>query len=110
MAGAKPLVWINAFPGTGKYTAARELAKMFAEGEMLLIHNHSLIDPVEVSFSRDHPDYQKERRRARQAAFDEFVLDPATLSRTVVFTGESGEGETCRSVCGFSIPGVNMWG
>ncbi len=88
MTQARPLVWINAFPGTGKHTTAKELVKLFGSGDdVQLVHNHSLIDPVEAQFSRSHPDYQKERRRVRQTAFTDLVVDPSTLSRTVIFTG-----------------------
>src|SRR3569833_858144 len=94
MAETKPIVWINAFPGTGKLTVARELVTLFGGGGggdddayVMLIDNHSLIDPVEAKFSRLHPDYQQERRRKRQAVFAEFVLDPTTKRRTIIFTG-----------------------
>ncbi len=88
MAQVRPLVWINAFPGTGKHTVAKELVTLFGPSDKVrLVHNHSLIDPVEARFSRSHPDYQKERRRVRQTAFAELVVDPSTLSTTVIFTG-----------------------
>jgi hypothetical protein len=88
---AWPLVWINGFPGTGKHTIAKLFATLLDEGDPLLIDNHSLIDPVEAKFSRDHPNYQQERRRGREAAFKSFVEDPAFRTRIVIFTGERNQ-------------------
>jgi len=88
---AWPLVWINGFPGTGKYTIAKLFATLLDEGDPLLIDNHSLIDPVEAKFSRDHPNYQQERRREREAVFKSFVEDPAFRTRIVIFTGERNQ-------------------
>lgn len=83
-----PLIWINAFPGTGKLTIAKLLATLLDEGDPLLIDNHSLIDPVEKKFSRDHPNYQQERRRRREAVFKNLIDDPAFRTRIVIFTGK----------------------
>jgi Mg-chelatase subunit ChlI len=88
---ARPLVWINGFPGTGKHTIAKLFATLLDEGDPLLIDNHSLIDPVEAKFSRDHPNYQQERRRGREAVFKSFVEDPAFRTRIVIFTGERNQ-------------------
>ena len=83
-----PLIWINAFPGTGKFTIAKLLTTLLDEGDPLLIDNHSLIDPVEANFSRDHPNYQQERHRGRDAMFKKFVEDAAFQTRIIIFTGE----------------------
>jgi len=88
---ASPLIWINGFPGTGKHTIAKLFATLLDGGDPLLIDNHSLIDPVEAKFSRDHPDYQQERRRERDAVFRSFVEDPAFRTRIVIFTGEQNQ-------------------
>lgn len=82
---AAPVVWINAFPGTGKLTVARELVRL--DQSSILIDNHQLIDPVAARLSRDHPQYQTERRRERERAFDKYVLEPTLSSKTIVFTG-----------------------
>ncbi|KAL7944738.1 hypothetical protein V8C42DRAFT_325731 [Trichoderma barbatum] len=81
---AGPVVWINAFPGTGKLTVARELVLL--NQSSVLIDNHQLIDPVAARFARDHPQYQTERRCERERAFDKYVLEPALMSKTIVFT------------------------
>ncbi|KAL6700467.1 hypothetical protein J3F84DRAFT_121647 [Trichoderma pleuroticola] len=88
---AAPVVWINAFPGTGKLTAARELVRL--DQSSILIDNHQLIDPVAARFSRDHPQYQTERRRERERAFDKYVLEPTLISRTIVFTDCQSDDE-----------------
>lgn len=88
---ARPLVWINGFPGTGILTIAKLLAALLDEAAPLLIDNHSLIDPVEAKFSRDHPNYQQLTRRGREAVFKSFVEDPAFRTRIVIFTGERNQ-------------------
>ncbi|KAL7953376.1 hypothetical protein V8C34DRAFT_321227 [Trichoderma compactum] len=88
---AAPVVWINAFPGTGKLTVARELVRL--DQSSILIDNHQLIDPVAARFSRDHPQYQAERRRERERAFDKYVLEPTLISKTIVFTDCQSDDE-----------------
>jgi adenylylsulfate kinase-like enzyme len=80
-----PLIWINAFPGTGKYTIASILANKLMEGQCTLCHNHDLIDAVSVP--RDHPMYRLLRRKERAKAFAQHVLAPGSRGRCVVFTG-----------------------
>ncbi|KAL7914673.1 hypothetical protein GGI35DRAFT_154278 [Trichoderma velutinum] len=88
---AGPIVWINAFPGTGKLTVARELVGL--DQSSFLIDNHQLIDPVAARFSRDHPQYQIERRRERERAFDKYVLEPTMISKTIIFTDCQSDDE-----------------
>lgn len=85
---ARPLVWINGFPGTGKYTIAKHLTTLLHDYSPLLIDNHSLIDPVEAEFSREDPNYQLERRRGRETVFKNVVQDAAVRTRNLIFTGE----------------------
>ena len=80
-----PMIWINAFPGTGKYTIASILANKLMEGQCTLCHNHDLIDAVSVP--RDHPMYRLLRRKERAKAFAQHVLAPGSRGRCVVFTG-----------------------
>lgn len=82
-----PLIWINAFPGTGKLTIAKAMAVL--DPSIVVIDNHQLIDPVAAKFARDHPDYQAERKLERERAFQRYVMDPALASSTIVFTGAS---------------------
>jgi broad-specificity NMP kinase len=90
---AGPVVWINGFPGTGKLTIARELALIYIRS--VLIDNHQLIDPVAARFSRDHPQYQAERKRLREWVFEKYVLEPTLLLETVIFTGKLSDSPVC---------------
>jgi Mg-chelatase subunit ChlI len=76
-AEAAPLIWINGFPGTGKFTVARAIASL-----------HKLIDPVAAWLPRSHPDYDRERQKQRQLAFDEYASNPDRLADLLIFTGE----------------------
>jgi adenylylsulfate kinase-like enzyme len=82
-----PLIWINAFPGTGKFTIASILARKLMEGRCTLVHNHDLIDAV--TYPRDHPEYRRLRKEERSKAFERHVLVVDTMERCVIFTGIS---------------------
>lgn len=94
---AAPLVWINGFPATGKYTIAKQLVSLLGNEKSILIDNHQFIDPVEEEMARNnpeyqnvrlHPDYQNRRREKRVTAFTQYVEDVSMLSITVIFTGK----------------------
>lgn len=100
------VVWMNGFPGVGKYTIAKELCRLLPDS--VLVDNHSLID--QVTLARDHPDYNGEREKVRDAAYAR-LLHPATdedsecgdreeqLRRIVIFTGTQPSGNLhCTSV------------
>ncbi|ETS03819.1 hypothetical protein M419DRAFT_136420 [Trichoderma reesei RUT C-30] len=93
---AAPLIWINAFPGTGKLTIAKAIKAL--DESVTVVDNHQLIDPVASRISRDDPRYQAERKRERERAFEKYVYDPATASKTVVFTDFQSDNELGRSV------------
>ncbi|KAJ3486928.1 hypothetical protein NLG97_g6517 [Lecanicillium saksenae] len=88
-------VWINGLPGVGKLTVARALHALLTPDKSTLVDNHSLID--QVTLARDHPDYNAERARVRDAAYAA-VVHPTTdaesacgskeqqLARVVIFT------------------------
>lgn len=80
-----PLVWINAFPGTGKYTIASILTHKLMAGQCTLVHNHDLIDAV--THPRDHPMYRALRKEERFKAFARYVFAADTLEKCVIFTG-----------------------
>ena len=93
-----PLVWINGFPGTGKFTVAEQLSILLGAEKTILIDNHQLIDPVEVEMARihpeypnirSHPDYQVLRREMRSAILKQYVENVTLLSRTIIFTGRA---------------------
>lgn len=83
-----PYIWINGFPGVGKLTAALQLQRLIPQS--CLIDNHQLIDVVKLP--RDHPEYNGERERVRDEAYQKYVYpdnDPDQLERVVIFTGMS---------------------
>ncbi|KAK1246971.1 hypothetical protein MKX08_000773 [Trichoderma sp. CBMAI-0020] len=89
--GPSPVLWINGFPGTGKLTIAKELTRIYKPS--ILIDNHQRIDPVAAIFSRDHPQYQIERKRQREWAFENFVREPTRLAEAVIFTDFQSDNE-----------------
>lgn len=84
---AAPMIWVNGFPGSGKFTVC-EVIRQLVPDEAIILDSHKLIDPVEVRFPRIHPEYQKERHIYRQAIFRQHVYNEDTLAKLVVFTGE----------------------
>ncbi|KAL9078331.1 MAG: hypothetical protein Q9157_002762 [Trypethelium eluteriae] len=95
---AKPLIWINGFPGVGKLTIAKALISLLESNRPILIDNHQLIDPVAADFPRDHPDYQSERCRQRNVTFTERVEHPDLQDQVVVFTDFQSNNELGRGV------------
>ena len=94
---AAPLVWINGFPGTGKYTVAKQLVAMLGNERAVLIDNHQLIDPVEADMARQHPeylnirlhpDYNIRRQEKRDDIFEQSVRDASMFSKMIIFTGD----------------------
>ena len=85
MSTPAPLVWLNGFPGTGKLTVAKELVAL--GGNIILVDNHSMIDPVEARFPRTHAAYQAERRLQRSLVFRDSVHNEDRFSQIVIFTG-----------------------
>jgi adenylylsulfate kinase-like enzyme len=91
------IIWLNAFPGAGKLTIARELVQLLGSDQALLIDNHQLIDAV--TLPRDHPQYQDERRNQRYAAFTRHLYDDAAKPvRVVIFTDFQSDNELGTSV------------
>lgn len=82
-----PVVWINGFPGTGKLTIANAIAKLHEHDNTLVLDNHKLIDPVEGTCPRGHPEYNEQRQIYRQAVLEESVRSPSSHGRLVIFTG-----------------------
>lgn len=81
-----PVVWMNGFPATGKFTIAKCVAVL--HGNAILIDNHQLNDPVEAEYARDHPQYQYHRRARRQQVLETYVHDSKYQSSLVIFTGQ----------------------
>lgn len=96
-AGKAPVVWINGFPGTGKLTIANAIANLHGHDKTVVLDNHKLIDPVEATFPRGHPDYNKQRQIYRQAVLEENVCNSSHHNRLVIFTGKASTLEICHT-------------
>ncbi|MBY5348664.1 AAA family ATPase [Rhizobium leguminosarum] len=78
---ASRIIHINGWPGTGKLTVGRLLAKRLGAR---LVDNHMLLNPAEALFSRSDPLHASLRGQIRQAVFGHAVrADPA---ESFVFT------------------------
>ncbi|KAJ7122336.1 hypothetical protein C8R44DRAFT_876630 [Mycena epipterygia] len=62
---------LNAYPGVGKLTVAKQLASRIPSSKVF--SNHLLIDVVAALHERDNPAYQPLRRALRQAIFDSLI-------------------------------------
>ncbi|EEU35866.1 uncharacterized protein NECHADRAFT_29433, partial [Fusarium vanettenii 77-13-4] len=81
-----PIIYINAFPGTGKLTIAKHLVSLFQTGSVKLIHNHLLINPADAVLDRDQEGYQKLRRKIRRAIFKPLIKNEETYHCAYIFT------------------------
>jgi len=82
------IIHINGWPGTGKLTVGRLLAKRLSAR---LVDNHTLLNPAEALFSRSDPLHASLRRQIRQSVFDHAVrADPA---ESFVFTDALSDDE-----------------
>ena len=87
---ASTLIWINALPSTGKYTTASFLANKM-ESQCTLIHNHDLVDAVEVPHFRST--YRTLRKEQRAKAFGKHVLARKTRRRCVAERSRSEQAQ-----------------
>lgn len=91
----KPIIYINGFPGVGKYTIAQKLVKILENSK--LIDNHLLINPVDAIIDRKCPDYQKIRKTIRKSVLDIISENIYTFNNIYIFT-DSQSISDC-SVC-----------
>lgn len=94
-----PVIHINGWPGTGKLTIAKHLAKLLSSFDAKLVHNHLLIEPVDAVLHRTQDGYQSLRHAVRAAVFSSLVHEPATYKSIYVFTDFQCTGELGHSVC-----------
>ncbi|KAL2670036.1 hypothetical protein Neosp_014916 [[Neocosmospora] mangrovei] len=88
-----PIIYINAFPGTGKLTIAKHLVSLFQAGSVKLVHNHLLINPADAVLDRDQEGYQKLRRKIRRAIFKPLIKNEETYSSAYIFTDFQTEND-----------------
>lgn len=72
---------INGWPGTGKLTIARQLARHI---NAKLIDNHTLINPAECLFERDNPNYWPLRKEVRKLVLAQALKLP--VKTPIIFT------------------------
>ncbi|KAK4635950.1 hypothetical protein CLAFUW4_01321 [Fulvia fulva] len=84
------VLYLNAFPGSGKLTIARHLAPLIVSSRIL--DNHQLIDPVESYCPRGHPKYWDERAKLRQKLLARVKEDPETV---YIFTDSRAGYDEC---------------
>ena len=87
---AAPLIYINAYPGVGKLTLARQLQHHLPNSHIL--DNHTLIDPVEAEYPRTSAQYSVQRTAYRRARLAEVARDTQT---TYFFTDAQTEFNEC---------------
>jgi hypothetical protein len=68
------LIFINGYPGVGKYTIAKLILKTLGS-DSTFIHNHLLIDPVEAIHPGRTPAHYALRKKFRDVAFDALIAD-----------------------------------
>jgi broad-specificity NMP kinase len=85
---ASRIVHINGWPGTGKLTVGRLLAKRLGAR---LIDNHTLLNPAEALFARSNPLHASLRGQIRRAVFDHAARADPTES--FVFTDALSDDE-----------------
>lgn len=88
-----PIIYINAFPGTGKLTIAKHLVSLFQAGTVKLVHNHLLINPADAVLDRDQPGYQKLRHKIRRAILKPLIKNEETHYSAYIFTDFQTDNE-----------------
>ncbi|KAL8752771.1 MAG: hypothetical protein Q9199_005508 [Rusavskia elegans] len=88
---APPFIYINGYPGVGKYTIAKKLVKLLPNAKLL--DNHLLIDPVAAVYDRSMPEYQWLRRRIRSSILNSIALSISLRDVTWIFTDSQSSSE-----------------
>ncbi|KAI8157570.1 hypothetical protein K4K49_005267 [Colletotrichum sp. SAR 10_70] len=79
-----PVIWINSFPGTGKFEIAIELRHLIGIDRAILIQNHRRID--NVALPRRHSQVWKEGAMDRKKTLRSCILAPHMRHKTIIFT------------------------
>ncbi|KAK4508413.1 hypothetical protein PRZ48_002151 [Zasmidium cellare] len=98
-----PVVYINGYPGVGKFTTAKALQRLIPDS--VLIDNHQLIDPVEKIYSRGSPLYLEKRAEERRKVLSPIAHDSKTKDTVYIFTDSQIEYNDCvRDYSGLALP------
>ena len=87
------VIYINGHPGVGKLTIARHLQRLIPGSQIL--HNHELIDPVEIYYPRGSVRYLAKRSEYRQQRLKPIAEDPKLRDRVFIFTDSQSEYNDC---------------
>ena len=79
-------VYINGYPGVGKFSVAKELAKLLDNAKVL--DNHRLIDTTAMLYERGMPEYQPSRKQLRSVVLDSLASSISTKDVTWIFTDQ----------------------
>ncbi|KAF9770626.1 hypothetical protein IL306_011810 [Fusarium sp. DS 682] len=77
-------IYLNGYPGIGKFTIAKELQQLLSNSKVY--HNHFLIDPVDAIVDRTSPGYQEMRTGLRRYVLNEIATSVYTKDTTWIFT------------------------
>ena len=89
------VLFLNGFPGVGKYAIARVLKSVWVGSR--LIHNHLLIDPVEAIIPGRGPAHHTLRRQFRRVAFDALKQE-TSLDSAIIMTSCAADTPQDREV------------
>ena len=85
-------IYINGYPGVGKFTVAKELEKLMPGSKVY--HNHLLIDPVAPLVDRSSPHYRAIRTSLRRHVLEIIATSEATKDVTWIFTDSASDDPT----------------
>lgn len=88
-----PVIYINGYPGVGKFTIAKALQRLIAGS--ILIHNHQLIDPIEKKYARGSRPYNEKRSTERHKVLSPIAHDSKTRDTVYIFTDSQIEYNDC---------------
>ncbi|KAI0126912.1 hypothetical protein BJ170DRAFT_423619 [Xylariales sp. AK1849] len=76
-------IYINGYPGIGKFTIAKELENHIPDSKVY--HNHLMIDPVAALVERGSPHYQAMRTTFRRQILHTIATSEGIKNRTWIF-------------------------
>ncbi|KAK4231884.1 hypothetical protein QBC38DRAFT_464820 [Podospora fimiseda] len=91
-----PFIYINGYPGVGKFTVAKEVCKLLPNAKV--INNHLLINPAAAVFDRTDEEYQPLRKALRSALLHSIATAKSTHDVAWIFTDQQSS-----SILGSSV-------